>query len=244
MSRDLDNYQQQYTLSPFEETLARVRKEVIAGFLRERQFRNILEVGCGVRSLAESLDDFDSFDVVEPGQEFLERAQRFVRTHQCSNRIHFHHQRFEEFRDTGRVDCIVISGLLHELGDPTGFLRHAFDIAPRGCWLHVNVPNAKSFHRLWAVEAGLIKTEYDKSVTQVRLQQNHTFDSETLGKLVRDNGFSVVESGSYFIKPFTHSQMQQLVNLGVLTDALIAGLMKMERHAPGLGAEIFVNAHK
>ena len=123
-------------------------------------------------------------------------------------------------------------------------VEHAFRIAPPGCWLHVNVPNAKSFHRLWAKESGLIKSEYERSATQIRLQQAHTFDLASLTRLVRGAGFSIAESGSYLIKPFTHAQMQQLVNLGILTEDLITGLMEMVKHAPGLGAEIFVNARK
>jgi hypothetical protein len=38
--------------------------------------------------------------------------------------------------------------------------------------------------------------------------------------------------------------MQQLVDLGILTKPLLNGLMKMERHLPGLGADIFVNVRK
>jgi hypothetical protein len=106
------------------------------------------------------------------------------------------------------------------------------------------VLNARSFHRLWAREAGLIKDEYEKSATDVRMQRNRTFDVESLGRLVRDSGFSIVESGSYFIKPFTHAQMQQLIELGLLTDALLQGLTRMEHHLPGFGAEIFVNAKR
>ncbi len=105
-------------------------------------------------------------------------------------------------------------------------------------------PNAKSFHRLWAVEAGLIKSEYEKSAMQIRLQQSHTFDLESLQRLVQQAGFAMEESGSYFIKPFTNAQMQQLVDLGILTPSLLHGLRRMERHLPGLGADIFVNARK
>jgi len=54
----------------------------------------------------------------------------------------------------------------------------------------------------------------------------------------------VEESGSYFIKPFSNGQMQQLIDVNILTEPLVRGLMKMERHLPGLGADIFVNARK
>jgi SAM-dependent methyltransferase len=244
MDRDLDSYQREYAAIPFEDTMAAVRKDMLREFLGKYRFRDILEVGCGGQPLFEVVDDFESFVVVEPGLEFYEQAQEAARLHKNRERIRVRQQPFEEYDGDGPVDCIVISSLLHEISDPAAFLQHAFQIAPKGCWVHVNVPNARSFHRLWAVESGLIKTEYEKSAMQVRMQQNRTFDLESLTGLVRECGFSAVESGSYFIKPFTHAQMQQLVGLGLLTKELLSGLMKMQRHAPGLGAEIFVNARK
>jgi hypothetical protein len=244
MSRDLNQYQQEYAANPFEDTMVKARRRLVLEFIAKHGFRDIMEVGCGGWPLFDALDDFRSFVLVEPGSVFFEKAQAAARMHKGRDRIQICQRRFEEFDGPALVDCIVISSLLHEVNDPAAILQQAFRIAPKGCWLHVNVPNAKSFHRLLAVESGLIKTEYERSATQVRLQQNHTFDLETLSRLVRTSGFSVIESASYFIKPFTHAQMQQLVNLGVLTENLISGLMKMERHAPGLGAEIFVNARK
>jgi hypothetical protein len=244
MKRDLDRYQQDYAESPFEETMAEVRKRMLQEFLGRHRFVDILEVGCADKPLFASLNDFRSFLVVEPCQAFFEKAQASARIQMSPERIQFFNQTFEDFHGEVRIDCIIISSLLHEIGDPKGMIEHAFRIARPGCWLHVNVPNAKSFHRLWAKESGLIKTEYEKSATQIRLQQGHTFDLESLTRLVEGAGFSIVESGSYLIKPFTHAQMQQLADLGILTEDLIAGLMRMEKHAPGLGAEIFVNACK
>ena len=246
MTRNLDRYQQEYDAMPFEETMAKARKRVILEFLRQHQCRDILEVGCAGKPLVKDLgvDDFRSCVVLEPGRAYFEQAQVAVQMHTARERIQLYQQPFEEFSGNVPVDCIIISSLLHELSTPAAMLQHAFSIAPKGCWIHVDVPNAKSFHRLWAAESGLIKTEYEKSATQVRLQQSHTFDSESLDRLVTEAGFTVIESGSYFIKPFTHAQMQQLMDMGLLTEELLLGLTKMERHLPGLGAEIFVHARK
>jgi hypothetical protein len=244
MKRDLEKYQQDYAASPFEATMAEVRKRMLLEFLGRHQFRNIMEVGCAEKPLFQAMDDFASFVIVEPCKSFFEQAQTAARSHKRAAHIQLFNQAFEDFHADFPIDCIIISSLLHELNDPAVMLQHAFHIAPKACWLHVNVPNARSFHRLWAKESALIKSEYDKSPTQIRMQQNQTFDLDSLSSLVRACGFSVVDSGSYFIKPFTHAQMQQLVNLGILTEDLILGLSKMEPHLPGLGAEIFVNARK
>jgi len=243
-NRDLDNYQREYAASPFEEHLVAARREVVLEFLVRRNLKDLLEVGCAGKPLVESLADFRSCIILEPGRVYFEQAQAAIQKLPASEHIRLLAKRFEDLADHPPIDVIIISSLIHEIDDAAGMLRHAFDVAPPGCWLHLNVPNAKSFHRLWAAEAGLIRDEYEKSAMQIRLQQSHTFDLNSLKDLVQRAGFAVEESGSYYIKPFSNAQMQQLIDLGMLTPALLRGLLKMERHLPGLGADIFVNARK
>jgi hypothetical protein len=244
MKRDLDKYQRDYAVSPFEETMAGIRRREVISFIERNGLRKILEVGCGNRSIFHDLRSFDHVIVIEPGERFFHSAQEGRANSGCADKITLHNCLFEDFKGNPDLDCIVISSLIHELPVPGTMLEHARKIAPTGCWLHVNVPNAKSFHRLWAKESGLIKSEYERSATDIQMQRNHTFDLGSLTKLVANTGFSVVESGSYFVKPFTHSQMQQLLEEGVLTPQLLGGLTRMEEHLPGLGAEIYVNATK
>jgi len=244
MKRDLARYERDYVNVPFEQTMTQVRKRMLLDFIGRHQFRKLLEAGCADKPLFTILEEFDSFVVVEPGKAFCANARALANIHPHADRIQIFNRTFEEFHGNAPVDCVILSSLLHELEDPEAMVDHAFQLVPPGCWLHVDVPNAKSFHRLWAREAGLIKTEYQKSDIQIRMQQNHTFDLDSLTALVKEAGFVIAESGSYLIKPFTHAQMQHLLDLGILTEDLITGLMKMEKYIPGLGAEIFVNAQK
>ena len=47
--------------------------------------------------------------------------------------------------------------------------------------------------------------------------------------------------GSYFMKPFNHSKMAELMKLGIIDEALLEGLNKLAKYFPENGAEIFVN---
>lgn len=49
------------------------------------------------------------------------------------------------------------------------------------------------------------------------------------------------DSGSFFVKPFTHAQMEQCLNNGVVGENVLDGLDKMIEFMPELGAEIYVN---
>lgn len=53
-------------------------------------------------------------------------------------------------------------------------------------------------------------------------------------------GLRVLERGSYFVKPFTHAQMEACLENGILSEKLLDGLDRMTKYMPELGAEIYV----
>ena len=108
--------------------------------------------------------------------------------------------------------------------------------------VHVNVPNARSLHRLLAVSMGLIGAPTDTSNTQRTMQQRATYDRESLRTELECAGFMVQDEGSLFVKPFTHAQMQQLVDQHFLTPAILDGLDRLIDYLPEFGSEIWVNA--
>ncbi len=91
---------------------------------------------------------------------------------------------------------------------------------------------------------GLIKSEFQKSDSNIQFQQHTNFNIDLLKQTVENNGFTVIESGSYSFKPFTHQQMQDMINAGLITEQMLNGFYKMERYLPNLGSEIFVNIKK
>jgi hypothetical protein len=91
---------------------------------------------------------------------------------------------------------------------------------------------------------GLIKTEFQKSDSNIQFQQHTVFNLDLLKETVEKNGFKVIESGSYSFKPFTHQQMQNMINVNLITEQMLDGFYKMERYLPELGSEIFVNIKK
>lgn len=144
----------------------------------------------------------------------------------------------------GGIHCIVLSSLLHEVTNPKQFLSEILPLLKSNTILHINVPNAHSFHLLWAYESGLIPQLGALSATAKSLQQHTAFTMESLCALVEEVGLEVIESGSYFLKPFNHAKMSKALQDGILDEDLLRGLEKMVQYAPNLGAEIFVNAKR
>ena len=155
------------------------------------------------------------------------------------------HATLEAYAEQGTAedfDCIVMSGVLHEVGDADRLMRAARRLARPGTALHVNVPNALSLHRLLGVEMGLLHSPFETSELGARLQRKREFDLPSLISLLRMHGYEPFETGSYFVKPFTHAQMEQLMSLGVLDERVLDALYSVTRFLPHLGAEIFVNS--
>jgi 2-polyprenyl-3-methyl-5-hydroxy-6-metoxy-1,4-benzoquinol methylase len=239
--RNLEAYQEAYASLPFEDTQLRYRKRKILESLTKYQARSILEVGCGRDPLFNYYSEFESFTVVEPGHSFVKRAQALGEGITGVTVVAGTLEDRAELLRERSYDFIVLSSLLHEVPDSVGLLETTKGLCKLNTIVHVNVPNACSFHRLLALEMGIIQNVYERSATQVQMQQSHSFDLDSLASLVSGTGFRIMEQGTFFIKPFAHSQMASLQSAGILTDQILDGFYALTKHFPKHGSEIFMN---
>ncbi|MBX3482844.1 methyltransferase domain-containing protein [Phenylobacterium sp.] len=243
-ARDLAAYEADYGAHAFEVIQARLRKRIILELMERTRPARILEVGCGSDTLANHWTIASAFTVVEPAPGFAETARRDTANVAGVEVIEGFLQDAAP-RLAGRsFDLIVLSGLLQEVSDPGGLLQQVHGLCGDATTVHVNVPNALSMHRLLGVEMGALTAPEALSETQQRFQQFRTYTPETLQDEIGKAGFSVSEAGSYFIKPFTHAQMDELRRAGFLTETMLEGLWGLARHMPAHGSEIFVNARR
>lgn len=243
---DIDDYTEryaaQYAEGGFETVLVSVRRRQVLESIARHPHRHILEIGCGLEPLFAHGLEFDSFTVVEPSAEFVANARR-VAGDRPSVEVRCGY--FEEVAPqlVGRpFDFVVVSSLLHEVPDPHGLLRSVRSVCTPATVVHVNVPNVRSFHRLLALEMGLIESVFEQSETERRFQRRTRFDMDTLRAMLAESGLAVFRDGSYMVKPFTHAQMEAMLAAGIVDARLLAGLERMARHLPGMGCEIFAEA--
>jgi len=239
--RDLKDYQASYEQLPFEDTQIKFRKRKVIETLNRYQPRSILEIGCGLAPFFNDYTHYDFFTVVEPGEHFYQNAAAHARGKNNVEVLLGTLQENCEKLTERPYDVVLLVSLLHELSDPAALLASVATLCSANTVVHVNVPNAKSVHRLLALEMGLIASVYEKSDTQRKMQQSHTFDVDLLTELLTEANFNVIERGTFFIKPFTHSQMARLQQAGVASDLLLDGLYKLSEYFPDHGSEIFMN---
>ncbi len=241
--RDIGRYTQEYVKHDFEEKQVFFRRKKILDIINTYPHKRILEIGCGQEPLFQYVNNFEEYTVVEPSDLFFENA---VSLSANDSRIICIHNFFskELSLPAGAYDFIICSSLLHELDNPREILEKVYEIADNETIFHINVPNAKSLHRILALESGLIENVCEVSERGMLLQQARVFDLDKLVQTVTDSGFKVLETGSYFIKPFTHKQMEEMIEHRIIDEQILEGLYKLIKWLPDYGSEIYVNVCK
>lgn len=242
--RDISDYEQQYTSHPFERIQEKYRrrlaKETITKYAKAEDC--ILEIGCGLDPLFVDYQDEYSFVVVEPAVHYYEnacvQADKYKNVFCCQG---FFEDVIDQIKEK-KVDIVICSSLLHEVEAPRQLLRGIGRLCGNQTIVHVNVPNAFSFHRLLAKEMGLLMDVHQMSDSNVTLQQHNVFDMKSLTELVTSEGYTILDSGSAFLKPFTHQQMQQCLDSGILNEEILDALDYMcDSCMKEYGSEIYVN---
>ena len=244
--REIEKYEQDYlrTDNPanrFEELYQiRYRKRNVNRQMEKYKHQSILEIGCGMDSQANSMKEIVQYTIVEPGCKFLEKARADLQGRQV---IFIEGEVQEKIKELKlrEYDFIIIGSLLHEIEKPNEFLEAVKVLCNEKTVVHVNVPNAKSMHRVLAMESDMVLNIYSMSERNITMQQNSIFDSASLRKLVEDAGGVILEEGSYFVKPFTHEQMMKCLELGIVDEKIMDGFEKLIYWMPEMGSELFVD---
>lgn len=137
---------------------------------------------------------------------------------------------------------IICSSVLHEVPDVPRLLSAIASVMGEHTHLHVNVPNAASFHRRLAKSMGLIQELKAMSDRNQQLLQHRVYDREALEQDLHKAGLTITGSGGYLVKPFTHHQMETITP--ALGDAVLDGLYELGKENPEWASEIFAEGNK
>lgn len=245
--RDIKDYTDKYVDEPFESSIVKIRKKTVIEQCRKYKHDIILEIGCGMNPFFVDFRDYKRMIVAEPGDLFADNAEEIAKNENLDITVvrGFLENEINRIKDLGiDLDFVILSSVLHELDEPQKMLGAIKQLCTKNTIVHINVPNAKSLHRLIAKEAGLIKDIHEQSAQMQKMQRRRTYDKDLLKEEVENAGFEILDEGSYFIKPFTHGQMQRCMDDGIIDEQVIQGLERVIKYLPELGAGIYVNVRK
>jgi SAM-dependent methyltransferase len=239
--RDMKKYLSDFDILPFEKIQAMYRKKkFFENISKLRNIDSVLEVGCGTSSIFEK-QKFKNNYLVEPVSEFCDRLSKNISISDVVIQNCF----LEDASIDITFDLVVLSCVLHEVPNPNEFLKKAIDLLSPDGFIYIDVPNAKSLHRLFAVATGYLNSIYEVTTTQKKMQQSAiVYTQESLNNFLEGNGLKVIESGGYFIKPFHHERMQLLVDKNIVTDRDLDGLFILGDSMGEFGSEIYALSRK
>jgi ubiquinone/menaquinone biosynthesis C-methylase UbiE len=246
MSRDLNKYCDDYIDQPFEKEQVHYRKRKVLERLKVYKAKNILEIGCGLQSQVLLDYKFDKLTIIEPSQYFHNLNKNLIIERDIQN-TEIVNCFFESYTSNNSYDFILVSSLLHEIEDLDVFFKKLIQISSPETIIHVNVPNANSFHRLLAKYMGLIKETKEKSESNIKFQTLRVFDSISLTKLITIYNFKILYTESFLIKPFTHDQMQNMIDNKIIDKNVLDGLYDLsfdQNIGKDLGSELIIEFSK
>lgn len=237
--RNITAYESDYNRLPFEPVQAALRRQAILAEIEKFKASRILEIGCGMQPIFESYCGFEAMTIVEPSPLFAENARTLARQN-CSLNITVEQAFLEDVAlAPNSFDLIILSSLLHEVKSPEALLRKAISGAHSDTIFLVNVPNETSFHRRFAERLGIIHSTAERSSQQQLLQQQRIFNCASLCDLLTSCGLRVFDTYTIIFKPFTHQQMQAILDHGILSRQQIEILSQMsDLMEPSIGSEI------
>jgi|WetSurMetagenome_2_1015567.scaffolds.fasta_scaffold07900_2 SAM-dependent methyltransferase len=225
-----------------ESVFSGLRKKQVLISMNKYKHNNILEIGCGLDPLYPHINGWKSYTIVEPGTDFL-KALKGSNLYNVNIYNGFLEDVYKELLEN-KFDYIFLSGVLHHVPNLQIFLKAISQLCSCDTVVHINVPNAYSFHRLLAMEMGYINNIFEKSETNTRLQVKWVFNKDSLYKVVQNSGFEVLDFGTYFIKLFTNEQMEKVIDLDIFEKDILQGLENMVKYLPDMGCEMFVNIRR
>lgn len=242
MNRDIVKYEEDYidAVNGFEKYKVIYRRRKVLEIIDNFQPKTILEIGCGLEPLFCYTEENFRFTIVEPSEKFYENAKKLSVSNAHVRCIRGF---FEEVLDKldKSYDMVICSGLLQEVPDPVRLLNAIKCVCEKNTIIHINVANMYSLHRLLGVEIGILSDVFEPSENNKLLQQNTNFDIIRLRELITGNGLKVLDEGSYFVKPFSHKQMEAMLKHHIIDHEVLEGLYNLSRYMPEFGSEIYVN---
>ena len=184
----------------FDKRLIRFRYESLKPYFVGN---SCLELGPAEGEMTKYLvEDFASITVVEGSKRLLDLMPEYQNVQKV-------HSLFEDFTPSKLYDTIILEHILEHVEDPVELINRVKDfLAPNGTLL-LGVPNGDSFHRLVAVEMGLLDHQCQLNSRDISLGHRRVYTPTTFRSDIERTGLKISKLGGVFFKPLSNKQIQE-----------------------------------
>lgn len=243
--RDLEKYLETYESLPFEVIQEHFRRKSLIEFLDNSKFNTATEIGCGRSSLFEHWLPLKRAQTLEPIPSLLNDTKEKL----FGNSIWLGFEsRVEDaliLEGLQPSDVTIVSSLLHEVEEPHKLLSSIKEITSPGGLIIIIVTNKYSLHRILGVHLGLLPSLDEKTTTEIHMQQSHgAYSQEELVDEIESADLEVIEVKTIFPKLFSHRQMSDLLERGVISSEFLETMNALAPELSRFGSELFVVARR
>jgi len=173
------------------------------------------------------VNDFKNLHIIEGSELLLKEIPDYSNVKKT-------YSLFEDFETDVRYDTIIMSHVLEHVSDTLMVLNKIKAWLKEDGVFLVSVPNAKSIHRLAAVEMGMLTSIYELNSRDKELGHYRVYDLDSLTNDIQFAGFTIREKGGIFLKPLSNGQIENNWN-----DQMIDGFYKLGKKFKENCAEIY-----
>lgn len=189
-----------------------------------------LELGSADGQMTQYLvNDFDRVVAVDGSQKFIDELnEKGIKNLEAVCSL------FEGYETKDKFDTVVMAHILEHVDNPIEIIAIGKKFLKPGGVLLIDVPNARSFHRLAAVEMGMLKVTDELNETDHMLGHRRVYTSDLMKDHIRQAGLKVVHWGGHFLKTVSNKQMEESWN-----EEMMNAYFEVGKRFPDNCAEIF-----
>jgi SAM-dependent methyltransferase len=195
---------------------------------------SILEMGpADGLSTAHLVHLTNDYEVVEGSSEFCA-----VLTKKFPN-VTVRNSLFENFSPGRQYTNIILGHVLEHVENPVDVVRNCIDWIEPGGRIIAATPNSNSLHRQVAVLAGIISKVDELTQTDLSIGHRRVLNLMQLCQYFEDDRLTITESGGYYLKAFSNSQIETIAD-----EKIRNALMTLGERYVEIAADIYVVATK
>lgn len=196
--------------------------------------KKILLLGLGDTYVAQEMFKLSqNITILEGSNEIINKAPKYLQERTILTY-------FEDYYPTERFDYIIATHILEHIEKPNILLKHIKKhyLTP-DTKLLFTVPSSNSLHRKIGVELGLLSKPNDLNTQDIQLGHQRVYSYNEFLNEFKSADFNIKDSGGFFIKIVSHSQMKDYSR--ELLDAIFNISMK---ESPEICSNIWVTVEK